>query len=155
MTKTSWRSKLIAIGFIASIALTIFLAIKPESSSIKKISVVKTSGFSSEVLQFEDINIQLLDSSHTESEQTFHFNIENTRNSAISVTSTSFKIKNNGKSYSSDSVLFDENRLNPGMNTTATVTFKMKNGDILEGEPMMEITRGLFFGDIQEFQLKR
>lgn len=153
MIKKPWRITIIWIGAIASIALAVLFIIKPESSSSNKVQVVKSSGFSSDVLQFEDLDIQLLDSSHTEGEQIFHFNIENTRNSAISVTNITFKIKNQGNVYSSDTVQLEENRLNPGMTTTVTVTFKMKNADLLEGEPLMEITRGLFFGSTQEFRL--
>lgn len=155
MTKLSWRIKLLSIGAILTLAIAVFLTLKPSPSSLSKLPVIKPSGFTSEVLQFEDVAIQLLDSSHTEKDQTFHFTIENTRNTPLSVTSTSFKIHNQDKTYASDTVVFDQERLNPGMKTTATVTFKMNSEDILAGQPEMQITRGLFFSNTQQFLLQQ
>ncbi|MDW0112987.1 DUF4352 domain-containing protein [Sporosarcina saromensis] len=155
MTKLSWRIKLLGIGAIVTLAIAVFLTLKPSSSIISKLPVNKQNGFTSEVLQFDDVAIQLLDSSHTEKDQTFHFTIENTRNTPLSVSSTSFKIHNQDKTYASETVDFDQERLNPGMKTTVTVTFKMNSEAVLSGQPEMEITRGLFFSNSQQFLLQQ
>lgn len=155
MTKLSWRIKLLSIGAILTLTIAAFITVKSNSSTLSTLPVIKTSGFTSEVLQFDDVAIQLLDSSHTEKEQVFHFSIENTRNTPLSVTSTSFKIHNQDKTYASDTVVFDQERLNPGVRTTATVTFNMNSEDVLSGQPEMEITRGLFFSNTQQFLLQR
>ena len=148
----SWRKKGLLLALIGSIVIAVFLLLKPGSSSVE---AEKNVGFTSDVMQFEDMEIKLTSSSHEDSEQVFHFSIENIHNAAISIQNMSFKIKNEGNVYSSWSLDIEENRLNPGMSTTATVTFKMKDSYLMEGEPQMVIQRGIFFPTIMQLELQK
>jgi hypothetical protein len=155
MAKKSWRKKGLLLALIGSIVIAVFLVLKPGSSSVEQVQAEKNTGFTSDVLQFEDIAFQLTSSSHGETEQIFHFTIENISNVEVSTQSTSFTIKNEGNIYSSWSLEIAENRLNPGMSTTATVTFRMKDSYLMEGEPLMIIKRGIFFPTVMQFELDK
>ncbi|MFS0689322.1 hypothetical protein AB1K89_08775 [Sporosarcina sp. 179-K 8C2 HS] len=155
MAKKLWHKKALLLALIGSIALTVFLLVKPGSSSVEQVQAEKNIGFTSDIMQFEDLAFQLTGSSHDDTEQIFHFTIENISNIAISTHNMSIKIKNKGNVYSSKSINIEENRLNPGMSTTGTVTFSMKNTDLLEGDPLMEVQNGLFFAPIMQFTLEK
>ncbi|MDN4608087.1 hypothetical protein [Sporosarcina highlanderae] len=147
------RNKVFIVGLMASLLLAVFLFIKPNNSSVETVQAENTT-FSSEVLHFDDILIQLLNSSHNETEHTFHFSIENINHKEISISNTSFSIRNNGNTYSSERVQLTDHKLNPGMSTSVIVTFKMNENDLMEGNPVMAVKRGFLFNTtIQEFKL--
>ena len=128
---------------------------KPGSSSVEKVQAEKNIGFTSDVMQFEDMAFQLPARHMVNTEQIFYFTVENISNVEISTHSTSFSIKNLGNVYSSWSLDIEESRLNPGMSTTATVTFRMKDTYLMEGKPLMVIQRGIFFPTIMQFELEK
>ena len=148
---------LLGLGGILGIVLLIFFSILNfGDTTIGPAQAENGSlGFTSDSLEFEDIVIELLRTEHNDSENIFYFTIENATDSAISTKGTNFKIKNNGKNYSSDLITIDEDSLNPGMSTNAKVLFKMSQSDLFEGMPLMEIKRGILFGEKQEFELKK
>ncbi|MCM3744018.1 hypothetical protein M3193_07655 [Sporosarcina luteola] len=76
-------------------------------------------------------------------------------NCFLSTSTTSFSIKNEGNVYPSWSLDIEDGRLNPGMSTTATVTFRMKDSYLMDGEPLMIIKRGIFFPTIMQFELEK
>ncbi|MCG7346587.1 DUF4352 domain-containing protein [Sporosarcina sp. ACRSL] len=125
------------------------------SPSVEQAQADKNLRFTSGVMQIEDMAVQLTGSSHSKTEQTFYFTVENISNVEISTNSTLFTIKNKGNVYSSWNVDIEESRLNPGMSTTATVTFKMLDSYLMEGEPLMKIQRGVFFPTIMEFEMEK
>ena len=155
MAKKNGRKRALWLALTGLIGIAVFLLIKPGGQSVEQVQADKNLGFTSEVMQFEDIAFQLTGSSHGQTEQIFHFTVENISNIEISTNSTSFSIKNKGNVYSSWSLDIEESRLNPGMNTTATVTFRMKDTYLMEGEPLMEIKRGIFFPTVMQFELEK
>ena len=155
MARNSWRKKAFLVALIVSIGLAVFLLIKPGDSSVEQVKAEKNVSSTSDVMHFEDMSLQLTGSSHKDTEQVFYFTIENIHNTAISTQSMSFKIKNKGNVYSSKSVSIEDSHLNPGMSTAATVTFSMKDTDLFEGDPLMEIQKGLFFGDVIQLNLEK
>ncbi|MCG7346434.1 hypothetical protein MHZ92_20215 [Sporosarcina sp. ACRSL] len=154
MTKKSSFKKISILALIGSIVLAVFLVLRLGASE-DQVQAEKNSGFTSDVIQFEDLAFQLTGSSHSKTEQIFYFTVENITNTEISTQSISFTIKNEGNVYSSWSVDIEESRLNPGMSTTATVTFKMLDSYLMKGEPLMKIQRGVFFPAIMQFELKK
>ncbi|MCM3709065.1 DUF4352 domain-containing protein [Sporosarcina luteola] len=155
MAKKPWPKKIMLLALIISIVISVFLVLRLGTSPVEKVQAEKNIGFTSDVMQFEDMAFQLTGSSHGKTEQIFNFTIENIHNAAISTQSLSFKIKNIGNVYSSWSVNIEESQLNPGMSTTAIVTFKMKDTYLMEGTPVMEIQRGIFFPTIMQFELEK
>lgn len=148
------KSRLTLLALIGTIVLAIFLVLRLGSSE-EQVQAEKNSGFTSDVIQVDDFAFQLTSSSHSKSEQTFYFTVENIANTEISTNSISFTIKNEGNVYSSWSVDIADSRLNPGMSTTATVTFRMLDTYLMEGQPVMEIQRGVFFPAITQFELEK
>lgn len=153
--KSVQKNKKVVIGALFLFLLIFFIIFKFSNSSVGPAQAENEIGFFSEPLQFSDMTVKLLKSSHNDNEHVFYFNVENAQNSAISTRSIYFTIKNKGSIYSSKNLHLDDVKLNPGMSTIATVTFKMKHADLTEGEPIMEVQRGLFFGEKQEFDLEK
>ncbi|MGN7388924.1 hypothetical protein [Sporosarcina sp. SAFN-015] len=153
MVKNPWFKKTVFAALIGSIIVAVFLVLKPSSQSVEHVQAEKNNNFTSDVILVDDFAFQITNSSHSKSEQTFYFSVENIANTEVSTNSISFTIKNEGNVYSSWSVDIADSRLNPGMSTTATVTFKMLDAYLMDGQPVMEIQRGVFFPVIKQFEL--
>lgn len=88
------------------------------------------------------IKIDTLDTS--KDKQTFKVVVENTSNDTLSINDYSFKIESDGNTYSSELLTPTDYRVNPNMDTTIEIEFKMPLSAIEENEAKLIISSFYF-----------
>src|SRR6476646_10348817 len=104
MAKKHRHKRILLFTIIVAIGVAVFLLVKPGSQPVDQVQADKNIGFTSNPMRFEDLAFQLTGTSHEDTKHVFHFTFENIDNAAVSTLGLSFKIKNNGNVYSSESV---------------------------------------------------
>lgn len=143
-------SKKLKVGLIALVGAFAILTVAFSLSLAKD----NDPGYTAAPVTHDGISFELVGSESIGDTHTFHFDVKNVDDHAVRLSSI-FAIKNEGKRYRAEDVAYSDSELNPNMDGTISVTFKMNGEDLAQGNPKLTIDRGLILNDIIEIELTK
>lgn len=150
--KNKKKFNLIIFGAILFVSLTTLFFISNGDGSTEEAKADTDVNFTSDPITHDGLSYELISTENKGTLHTFRFKVKNLSNEPTALL-TQFTILNGAKSFASSDREYSSDKINPNMEGTIDVTFEMNLEDLLTGEPMIEINRGLIFKDAVSVKL--